>query len=722
MESSATVAVLFCDIVDSTARQARLGDRSADEMRHRLFPQLSSCVVAGGGEVVKTLGDGLMAVFEHSTIGALECAVRMHACTADFDPGDPLHLRIGVSIGEVVNEDGDWFGTPVVQAARLCDAAEADGTLANSMVASLVGSRGDHYTFEDAGERQLKGLSDPVSVVALLSGTDADGRPLGVPEPPGAVEIEPSSRNGSPSAEDTDGGSVVARRVRALPLVATFAVLLVVVGGAAVWRTSAGSSTDPPAPEASTVAAEVVSEPIGYEPMLESVECGDKVKVNIPGARCGFLLVPENRENPESRTIRIHYVMAPAKSDTGADPVVMMGFNEKLDRTSLTNVADVYSLSIRGFDELLRADLRCPGLVEQWEASFAKPPTDPGMIRSIADAAGSCADELRSEGVDLDGYNWSEVALDIRDLAIAESLERVNVATEGYLALAAVPFARSNPGMVASLLLTNPVAPGTSALAEAPRSTALELDHLDGLCGREPECARALGDLRSEFDKRADSMDAAPVMVSTDSLDGEGPYDVLVDGDRLGAALYTGMRASAQVGLVPASMQGASPDLIAAVSINGPMKAYVEDEASPGADLSLSCSYDAQPVRVSETLAVSETYIAGAESPAFAAMCDAWDVKLRFDDVSAPLQEGVPVLVAEGGLSAAAVNDWGEELTQLLESPVMLRFDTLSEDLIDDPPACLARIRNAFVVDPSSVTGVEQCERESPPIDWVLGL
>ena len=49
---------------------------------------------------------------------------RMHAAAAEVDPDDPVHLRVGISVGEVAHEDDDWFGTPVVEAARLCTAAD----------------------------------------------------------------------------------------------------------------------------------------------------------------------------------------------------------------------------------------------------------------------------------------------------------------------------------------------------------------------------------------------------------------------------------------------------------------------------------------------------------------------------------------------------------------------------------------------------------------------
>ncbi|MEZ5348201.1 MAG: adenylate/guanylate cyclase domain-containing protein [Microthrixaceae bacterium] len=172
MEPSATVAVLFCDVVGSTARQVRLGDVRADGHRRRLFALLEGAVSTSDGMVVKTLGDGLMAVFQRSTVSALECAATMHSIARDFDPEDPLELRVGVSVGEVLEEDGDWFGTPVVEAARLCDAAGDGRTLAHALVASLVGSRATGFSFVERGERTLKGLSEPTPVVTVMASED----------------------------------------------------------------------------------------------------------------------------------------------------------------------------------------------------------------------------------------------------------------------------------------------------------------------------------------------------------------------------------------------------------------------------------------------------------------------------------------------------------------------------------------------------------------------
>src|SRR5258705_12024265 len=110
---TATVTVLFCDLVGSTERQARLGDEAADEFRGRFFLALAGVVAQTGGEVVKNTGDGLMVVYRASAVDAVTAASGMHDRVEALDLEDPARLRAGIAAGEAACENDDWFGTPV---------------------------------------------------------------------------------------------------------------------------------------------------------------------------------------------------------------------------------------------------------------------------------------------------------------------------------------------------------------------------------------------------------------------------------------------------------------------------------------------------------------------------------------------------------------------------------------------------------------------------------
>ncbi len=160
---TATVTLLFCDLVESTALASGIGDAAADALRHDVFDVLRAEVTAHRGTEVKNLGDGLMVSFTSNndavrTACGMQQAIDVLARKRQL----PLALRIGLSVGEATFEDDDWFGTPVVEASRLCSAASSGQVLAADVVRVLLGSRCE-VTLTPVGELQLKGLTDPLA-------------------------------------------------------------------------------------------------------------------------------------------------------------------------------------------------------------------------------------------------------------------------------------------------------------------------------------------------------------------------------------------------------------------------------------------------------------------------------------------------------------------------------------------------------------------------------
>ena len=126
------LVILFSDVVGSTELSHLQSAEDADELRRRHFAMLRQALTGAGGTEVKNLGDGLMVVFS-SASAALDCAVAMQQAV-EYDNRDRRHpavgLRIGLSGGEVVPEDDDYWGDPVIEAARLCALCDGGQILA----------------------------------------------------------------------------------------------------------------------------------------------------------------------------------------------------------------------------------------------------------------------------------------------------------------------------------------------------------------------------------------------------------------------------------------------------------------------------------------------------------------------------------------------------------------------------------------------------------------
>ncbi len=144
--------VLFSDIVDSTRQSAAVGDAnwravldSHDRTARRIIDEHR-------GRVVKSTGDGLLAVFDAPSNG-VECGVRM----CDALRGFGVQIRAGIHAGEIeVHDDGDVSGVAVNLAARVEQKA-ADGEIwTSSTVRDLM--LGGSAQFAERGEHELKGI------------------------------------------------------------------------------------------------------------------------------------------------------------------------------------------------------------------------------------------------------------------------------------------------------------------------------------------------------------------------------------------------------------------------------------------------------------------------------------------------------------------------------------------------------------------------------------
>lgn len=172
------VATMFTDLVDSTALATRLGPEAAEVLRREHFALLRGAAADGDGREVKNLGDGLMLVFDRAS-AALTAAVEMQRAldhrNRTTPQSEPLRVRIGIAVGEAdLDDDGDVFGPPVVEAARLCGVAGGGQILVTDLVRALVGRRGG-FEFVPRGEQELKGLPAPLEVYEVTwSPVDVD--------------------------------------------------------------------------------------------------------------------------------------------------------------------------------------------------------------------------------------------------------------------------------------------------------------------------------------------------------------------------------------------------------------------------------------------------------------------------------------------------------------------------------------------------------------------
>ncbi len=176
-----TVTLLFTDQVGSTETLQRLGDEEGERLRRAHFGLLREAASMHRGEEVKNLGDGLMVAFV-SAVDAVACAITIQQAVhrARLGGAGAFAVRIGLNVGEPIRDEGDYFGTPVVIAKRLCDAGAPGQILASELVRGLVGTRGG-FTYRALEATALKGVAEPVPACEVVWEPSTEQR---VPLPP----------------------------------------------------------------------------------------------------------------------------------------------------------------------------------------------------------------------------------------------------------------------------------------------------------------------------------------------------------------------------------------------------------------------------------------------------------------------------------------------------------------------------------------------------------
>jgi adenylate cyclase len=168
-------AILAADVVGYSRLMSEDEAGTLAALRARRKEVLEPVVGRCRGRIFKLMGDGVFVEFA-SAVNAVECAIDLQKGMAEKNAGSPdglpMHLRVGINLGDVVVEDGDLYGDGVNLATRLQELADPGGICVSAKVHAEVARKVD-LAFEDLGERALKNVAEPVRVFRIGTGVAA---------------------------------------------------------------------------------------------------------------------------------------------------------------------------------------------------------------------------------------------------------------------------------------------------------------------------------------------------------------------------------------------------------------------------------------------------------------------------------------------------------------------------------------------------------------------
>jgi class 3 adenylate cyclase/pimeloyl-ACP methyl ester carboxylesterase len=675
---TAMATVLFCDLVGSTERQTRVGDDASDEFRRAFFEVLGDAVQASRGEIVKNTGDGLMVVFRESIADAVSCASVMHDRVESLDAEDPARLRIGVSAGEVAKEDGDWFGTPVVEAARLCAAARSGQTLVSEVVPRLVGSRGGHQ-FKSVGALTLKGLPAPIAAATLT-------------RTPVVVRARRKPR----------------RRQRSLLVVVTAAG--VVSAGLVIGLVLAPSSPTPRALPA----------PVGYVPRFEAASCPSDFLKLVPNGTCEDLVVPEDRTRPGHRWLPLLVTRAPARTSSPApDPTIALDSSAEDPATSpARDHADLISISTRISQDPNPA-MACPEFEAVRSELLTLPRHDPTAIALGQRALAACHDRLVKSGVALDHYTYEDAGNDVLDLIRVLHLTSVNLVGVEDSSVVALAVVRDAPYVVRTLTLQNPWPTG-SGWWDPTKNLAAAFDRYVGLCRANPQCATAYPDLPGLARKDWAALNAHPQIVTATDPNTGTQRPILVNGDTAAQALANTLGSDQGDPLIAAAIANPPLNLLAGAALIWDLGPGVPNFPW-AAHLSKACSWAIYQLSSGHSISsTARPELAGVDDGFYEWACATWRVPRAPATAFAGAASTVPTLLVVGQLDSVQAPESPALLAGSLPNASVLRLPTLGAGALNEGrPPCLDAVRRTLLADPTGRLNVENCSKLSPPITFV---
>ena len=447
------------------------------------------------------------------------------------------------------------------------------------------------------------------------------------------------------------------------------------------------------------------------------------VPTTLPAdARCGFLVVPENRARPAGRTIRLTVGIVPAASPHPApDPIVYLaggpgGFP----------LGEAQSLIAAGFNrdrELIIISQRgtiygppnpaptCPEVDRAFIHTLGLPLDGSQAIRLNVAATRACYQRLLAADSDLGAYNTTENAADVADLRVALGIREWNVFGDSYGTNLAMTLMREHPQGIRSVTLDSVEPPEVVAANLFAPNAREGFDSLFRACMEQAQCWRRRPGIEQTFTNLVRRLEAHPVTTRVKPPTGGPPVKVVLDGGRLANWLIDESFNTADLRNVPA--------MIGELANGNPRPIATEVAAHVlgsgigilgyGLALGVGCA-EWIPYMKGSILSAGRRafpdYPASVLTPALHVTylpqeCTVWKVPKAPAAQRAATPSPIPTLLLAGSFDAVTPTSWARIAARTLPNSTLLQFAGIGHFVTLASP-CAQRVFASFLATPNA--------------------
>ena len=399
----------------------------------------------------------------------------------------------------------------------------------------------------------------------------------------------------------------------------------------------------------------------------------------------GYLIVPENRSNPKSKSIQLPvYIFKSRNPNPQADPIIYtVGGPGSTTMTSAPYMNYYSYLDDRDFilfeqrgTAYAKPALNCP----EWSKAIAEtnaPNFDAKKRdRILSLAAAECKERLEAEGIDLNAYHTKAIAADIADLRKVLGLKSYNLLTISYSTKIAQVLLRDFPEGIRSVVMDGALPLAARYDEESNANLMQAVDKLLSDCAADPGCSQQFPSLKSRFYEFLESKNEAPLSIEVTNPKTKEPELFYLKGRDL-IGVFTAASTS-QVPAIPEEIEKILQGDYSAIQASlAELFDYPGDGVGIGMRLSVWCAeeYPFANQNVIEQEKEKHAAIKG-RSPAVyqSEVCKIWGVQTAPKIEDQAIKSEVPVLLLNGEYDEFTPPHWAAAMQKHLSNSFHLVF------------------------------------------------
>jgi pimeloyl-ACP methyl ester carboxylesterase len=434
---------------------------------------------------------------------------------------------------------------------------------------------------------------------------------------------------------------------------------------------------------------------------------------------CGFVIVPEDHDNPDGPTFHLAVAVLRDHSDEHQpDPVMVLsgGPGEKI-MSNTPAMAQILA-PVYPYRDLIVFDQRGVGLSEpalecpEWEKMNFDllDEADPDVALRISfEAIVACCDRLVSEGQNLSVYNTAQNAADVNAIRIALGYDQVNLYGGSYGSLLAQATMRDHPEVIRSVVMNSVVPLEGSIFVDTSTTVPDTFLRLVDACTEDDACSSAYPDLQDVLFEVIDRLNAEPVPITvTNPLDSQS-YAALLTGDAVRGNLSVALYTTQLLPAVPQAIYDVYNGDYGLMTQLSSARLALLGALSRGMTFSVVCTEDLigrSPEELLERRAAFPEQLVGHVDPeaiidyGIFGICENWPVEEGEPWIKEPLVSDIPTLLMAGELDHVAPPQFGRQVAENLSNSTFFEFPGVGHNVIV-ASECARSIAGDFVEDPT---------------------